>query len=286
MTSATTGTQRMYWTPRTGLVPDRPGREVTPQIIDSWLLDEGKVRGLSRHEARFAHGCDQLKGGPANKSVRLFLADVRAALPRRGSWFPRLEADRGERQLALWLRPAPPLQTSTVLWVPSAPDPRQCPTLKGPDLTVLTELRQRANEAGADDALLYLTDGTVLETAHAALLWWRGPVLCLPDQRLPILSSITVELLVEHTHHRGVTVRYERCHLAELAGLTVWTANALHGLRHVSRWTGRVDITPAHTIPGPALHRWRKALQATLTPLTDPRPNPHQAGGSSRHEPV
>ncbi|MGH3721453.1 MAG: aminotransferase class IV [Pseudonocardiaceae bacterium] len=270
MTGATIGAGRMRWVPAVGLTPDEPDRVAAPQIIDSWLLDDSRVRGLSRHEARFADGCDSLVSGPTSESVHHFLAAVRAALPRRGVWFPRLEADRSEHQLALWLRPAPPLRTSTALWVPEAPDPRRCPTVKGPDLAVLAGLRRQANLAGADDALLYLADGTVLETAHAALLWWRGPVLCLPDQQLPTLASVTVGLLVELAHHQGVTVRYERCHLAELVELPVWTANALHGLRRVSQWTGHRDLTSDQTAPGPPLNQWRTALQTTAAPLPDP----------------
>jgi branched-subunit amino acid aminotransferase/4-amino-4-deoxychorismate lyase len=271
---------RMRWVPGAGLVPDEPGRVATPQIIDSWLLNEGKVRAFDRHEARFARGCNQLMGGSTNESVRHFLAAVRAALPRRGIWFPRLEADCSGHQLTLWLRPAPPLRTSTVLWVPSTPDPRQYPTLKGPDLAVLTKLSWQANEAGADDALLYLTDGTVLETARAALLWWRGSVLCLPEQQLPLLRSVTVELLVELAHRQGITVRYERCHLAEIIELPVWTANALHGLLPVCRWIKWLNQGPVHATPGFPLDPWQEALQAAVTPLTD------TVGHATRLEPL
>jgi branched-subunit amino acid aminotransferase/4-amino-4-deoxychorismate lyase len=271
---------RLRWAPDTGLVSDEPDRVATPHIIDSWLLNEGKVRAIDRHEARFIHGCNQLMGGPTNKSVRHFLAAVRAALPRRGLWFPRLEADCSKHQLTLWLRPAPPLRTSTVLWAPSSPDPRQCPTLKGPDLAVLTNLRKQANETGADDALLHLTDGTVLETAHAALLWWRGPVLCLPDQQLPVLPSVTVELLVELAHRQGVTVRYECCHLAELIELPVWTANALHGLRRVRQWIKCPNLALIQAVPGRPLHPWQHALQAAGMPLADTAGHPTRTGAA------
>jgi branched-subunit amino acid aminotransferase/4-amino-4-deoxychorismate lyase len=259
---------RMRWAPGGRLTPDEPGRVARPQIIDSWLLNEGKVRALDRHEARFAHGCNQLMGESANESVRHFLAAVRAGLPRRGLWFPRLEANRSN-QLTLWLRPAPPLQTSTVLWVPASPDPRQWPTLKGPDLAVLTKLSQQANQVGADDALLYLTDGTVLETSRAALLWWRGSTLCLPDQQLPMLRSVTVELLVELARRHGVTVRYEHCHLAELIELPVWTANALHGLRRVCQWIKCPNRGLIQAAPSLPLHPWHEALQASGKPLAE-----------------
>lgn len=277
---ATIGAQRMHWAPTTGLTLEEPDYMAAPQIIDSWLLNNGHIRGLNRHETRFAQNCSQLRGGPTSEFVHHFLAAVRAALPRRGLWFPRLEADRSGHQLALWLRPAPPLHTSTTLWMPAAPDPRRYPTVKGPDLAVLARLRQQANQTGADDALLYLADGTVLETAHAALLWWRGPVLCLPDQHLPTLASVTVGLLVELASQQGVAVRYERCHLAELVALPVWTANALHGLRWVSRWTGRPELASGQAAPGPPLHQWQEALQTTAAPLADPSGHSHSTGAT------
>jgi branched-subunit amino acid aminotransferase/4-amino-4-deoxychorismate lyase len=246
--------------------PDKPDRVAALHIIDSFLLDEGRVRGLSRHETRFADGCGRLVDGPTSDSVRHFLAAVRVALPRRGIWFPRLEADRSGHQLALWLRPAPPLQTSTVLWVPSAPDPRRYPTVKGPGPSG-AYLATRAGQSGwRRRHPLYLANGTVLEAAHAALLWWRGPVLCLPDQQLPTLTSVTVGLLVELASRQGVTVRYECCHLAELVELPVWTANALHGLRAVRRWIGRPGLASGQAPPGPPLHQWQQALQATAAP--------------------
>ena len=55
-------------------------------VADSFLVDDGRVRGLSLHRARFtascsAHGIDA--GG--------FFDAVIAELPREGRWFPRLE---------------------------------------------------------------------------------------------------------------------------------------------------------------------------------------------------
>ncbi|MGH3930519.1 MAG: aminotransferase class IV [Pseudonocardiaceae bacterium] len=261
--------RRLVWAQQTGLVAaaDNDARARTPHVVDSWLLENGRVRGLAQHESRFAASCAGLAGGATAESMHAFLATVRTRLPRSGAWFPRLEMYVGSRsELGLWLRPAPPRRTTTALWVPSAPDPRRHPRVKGADLDVLARLREQAGRFDAADALLYLADGTVLEAAHAAVVWWRGPVLCLPEPRLPTLASVTTRLLTDVAQHHGIAVRYEHCQLAELPHLPVWTVNALHGIRQVSRWTGAVqaDSTPI----GPSLPRLQAALLATATPLT------------------
>src|SRR5687767_12433111 len=76
----------------------------SPDVADSWLVDDGRVRGLERHWARFAAEVRAL-GGP---DPAPFAAAVAAALPREGRWFPRVELrlDGGPR-LGLLLRPAP-----------------------------------------------------------------------------------------------------------------------------------------------------------------------------------
>lgn len=109
------GARRIRWAPATRLAPEEPDRITTPQIIDSWLLNNGQVRGLHRHEARFAHSCDRLAGGPTSKSV---------------------------------LQPASPLRTSTVFWVPATSDPRQHTALQT-TATPLTDPADHPHSTGA-----------------------------------------------------------------------------------------------------------------------------------------
>jgi branched-subunit amino acid aminotransferase/4-amino-4-deoxychorismate lyase len=191
--------------------------------------------------------------------VRRFLAAVEAALPPDGRWFPRVEAYAGAR-LALWLRPAPAPALETRLWVPPSADPRRQPQVKGPDLATLAALREQARCAGADDALLYGPDGTVLEAGHAAVLWWGGETLCMPGPELPTLPSVTRALVVELAKKRGVSIGHERLHLRDLGGLEVWTVNALHGIRRVVGWTGEDATAPP--VAFQRVEAWREALNA------------------------
>lgn len=232
---------RLSWDPGVGLVPGPvpAGRLVR---IDSWLVDDGRVRALAKHRTRFLAGRDD--DG--------FFAAVTARLPRTGTWFPRVER-YDDDTLAMWLRPAPPLATTTTLWVPPEPDPRRQPTVKGADLDALAALRATAVDAGADDAVLYAADGAVLETAHAALVWWRDGVLCLPEN--PTLPSVTVALLLEIAERNGVAVARQRCGVDELFCYPLWTVNALHGIRQV---TGTPELD---------LSWWRTELAATAAPM-------------------
>jgi branched-subunit amino acid aminotransferase/4-amino-4-deoxychorismate lyase len=231
-----------------------------PLVVDSWLLAAGRVRGLRVHEERFRASCSEQVRGLQDRHVRRFLAAVRAALPLDGRWFPRVEAYAGPR-LAVWLRPAPVQGLEVRLWVPPSADPRRQPHLKGPDLAALAALREEARTAGADDALLHGPDGTVLEAAHSAVVWWRDDVLCVPAPELPVLPSVTRGLLVELARARAVPVNGERLHLGGLGAVEVWAVNALHGIRPVAGWTGAVSGKggPPRI---PLLAAWRKALDA------------------------
>jgi Amino-transferase class IV len=227
-----------------------------PLVVDSWLVEEGAVRGLDRHFDRFRAAATGT-AGVAAAAVSDFLAAVPARLPASGTWFPRVEAWPDER-LALWLRPAPRRAVTTRLWVPPSPDPRRVPGVKGPDLDALAALRERAIHAGADDAVLWAPDGTVLEAAHAALLWWQDGALCRPAGRT--LPSVTVTLVEDIARRHRIPLRYGRCAVDELPDRPMWTANALHGLR-------QVDGPSLPDYAGRSFAWWRAALAATARPL-------------------
>jgi hypothetical protein len=221
-----------------------------PVVADSWLVADGAVRALERHERRFADAAGPVPG---------FLEAVRLALPRTGRWFPRIELSDG---LYLWLREAPALGSSARLWVDPEPDRRFRPSVKGADLELLGRLRVRAHEHGADEPVLLDRAGRVLEGASTSLLWWRGDVLCLPPAA-GRLDGVTSQLLVEGVRAAGGQVRFEAVRPVELAGLEVWAVNALHGLRPVSGWADGMPV-------GDALRAgaWSRYLDAAAVPLT------------------
>lgn len=218
----------------------------TPEVVDSYLLRDGAVIGRALHEERFAESV----GGPA---VHDFLSSVRARLPRRGEYFPRVEWYGGEH-FALEVRPAPPLRESTVLWWPPVADPRQHPGVKGPDLAALGELRAAAVAAGADDALLISAEGVILEAANAAVVFWPDEhTVVLP--RRTVLPSVTVQATRELWAERGIRVVHR-----DVRELTwpAWCGSALHGWTPVRAW-----LTPEgeqEAAPAPSVADWNAAL--------------------------
>jgi branched-subunit amino acid aminotransferase/4-amino-4-deoxychorismate lyase len=240
------------------------GPDQGPYVVDSWLLEDGHVRALDLHAARFAGSCVRTAGADAEQVTRFAEATV-ARLPGTGAWFPRLECTKTPEgpRFALWIRPAPPLGKNVRLWSPGegedppASDMRIWPDVKGPDLAVLGRLRARAVELGAHDALLLDADGCVLETATAGLLWWRDGALCAPPEDGRVLPSVTRALITEIARAQSIPVRTETVRPEQLEGLEVWAVNALHGIRPVLDW----PAAPFMPGPAPRAAAWIRQLE-------------------------
>lgn len=233
---------RFRWTGR-GLAP---GEGEEPHIVDSYLVRDGRVVGLSAHEQRFA-------GSVQAETVVELLVAVRETLPTDGAWFPRVEWYGGE-EFGLMIRPAPSLRNGSSLWLSDLADPRGHPTVKGPDLKVLTHLRNLAVDYRCDDALLIDVNGVVLEAANAAVAFWEDPeTVILPDR--PVLPSVTVQQTIPLWENAGITV--VRRDIRQL-NLPAWCASSLHGWTPVTHWgRGAGKITAA---PAPSVERWNQAL--------------------------
>ncbi|MFC4949944.1 aminotransferase class IV [Pseudonocardia sp. GCM10023141] len=237
-------------------------------VADSWLVTDGAVGGFGHHRDRFTAAC-AAAGVPADRTTA-FLDAVPALLPVAGRWFPRIECGPGAGgsgpggpELRLRVRQAPPTTATLVLAPHPEPDPRRAPRTKGPDLVMLGEVRNQAIALGAGEAVLCAADGTLLEGAYSAVVWWRGEELCLPDPELPVLDSVTRRRVVEEAGRRGVAVRYERVTPAALDGLETWSLSALHGIRAVSGWRG-CDVRAGAARRAP---EWRAQLGADVTML-------------------
>ncbi|MEY9214559.1 aminotransferase class IV [Thermobifida halotolerans] len=254
--------RRLSWSPDTGLREEKDhGLPVV--AADSWLVADGEVRAIERHRSRFGRACAE-RGGLDRRTLDGFWADMVAALPRQGDWFPRVELTGGERpRLDLLLRPAPTRGTRVRVLCWDGADPREHPRVKGPDLSALAEVREQAIRGGADDALLTTESGVLTESTTSALLWWEGDDLCVPSPDLDVLPSVTAGLLVEHAHDLGVAVRPRNATPSRLHGCETWLVNALHGIRVVTEWVG----SPVRPGAERRAQRWRAHLDALRRPL-------------------
>jgi branched-subunit amino acid aminotransferase/4-amino-4-deoxychorismate lyase len=254
---------------------DQPGQV---RIVDSWLVAGGQVRAFEAHARRFSAACAELFGIETGQT-REFIRAAAARLPAQGRWFPRTELvlASGTPRLQLWIRPAPSPGRTVRLWLPSAPDARTCPRIKGPDLDWLARQREAAVAAGAGEAVLLARDGRLLEGSTTSILWWRDDKLCAPGEDASVLPGITRSVLLDAAAASGVPIAFSRPRPAELAGLEVWAVNALHGIRPVTGWVG-ADIEPG---PVRRAARWQRYLDEIAAPVrTDRGKEPADAGSA------
>ncbi|ALG14890.1 aminotransferase class IV [Kibdelosporangium phytohabitans] len=235
------------------MVPGHDG-DTTLVAADSWLVQDGAVRGLGLHRSRFTSACAGT-GAIELSEIDKFWPAVVDQLPRRGAWFPRVELVRTPNgyQLRLRIRQAPARTGEVKVWIGRG-DPRQTPRRKGPDLAMLGELHAEAMRFGADEALLTTPSGLVLEGSRCGLVWWEGNTLCVPDGHLRVLPSVTVTLIRRAALGQGIAIAGRRRRLAELADREVWMVNALHGIRPVTGWIGGPRAGAA--VRAPCWQRW------------------------------
>src|SRR5262245_39182214 len=220
---------------------------------DSWLVDDGRVRAVERHWARFEAACHE--HGTEPEALSALRAEVEGAVPARGRWFPRVEL-RADGELAVRVRPAPAREPTVVAWVADVADPRREPRRKGPDLERLAALRERAAAHGAGEALVSDGEGRLLEGAFTSLLWWEGETLYAVPDDAPILAGITRALLLEVARERGTPVAQRRPAPPELGGHETWLVSALHGIRAVSGWANGGPAAGA----APRADGWQRLL--------------------------
>jgi branched-subunit amino acid aminotransferase/4-amino-4-deoxychorismate lyase len=190
-----------------------------------------------------------------------------AAIPRTGAWFPRvdLRTQRAQPQLLFRLREAPERRRSLTLITHEGRDPRTSPRVKGPDLEAMLRVRTEAQGRGADEAVILDRDGFVAEASQSCLGWWRGDALCVPDDDIDRIDSVTLRSTLALATAFGVDILHEKASPADLDGLELWAFNALHGIRIVTGWTD--GAAPAEQ-PG-RLAVWRARLDALRKPLPE-----------------
>jgi len=207
-------------------------------VADSWLVENGRVRSLDKHFQRFEKWVTSIEDFPQGL-MQNFFDSVSDHLPTEGEWFPRIEfrqqSKLGDR-LFLRIRRSPERTSSLTLWSYPEPDPRENPEVKGPDLSLCQQIRRKANLHGADEAVLLDEDGFIADGALSSILWWRGDVLCGPDESTQWLDSITRKELFNLATQAGYQTVSEKCRPEDLNGLEIWSASSLQGVRGVEKW--------------------------------------------------
>lgn len=223
---------------RLDLITEAQSGEVQLQVADSWLVEDGRARSLEAHFERFGRWVSEVSPTCAD-SLPAFFEAVQAEIPKIGRIFPRIEfhaeAD-APNHLYLRLREAPDQLGDVTLWTLPEPDPRQNPTVKGPDLSLGMQMRRNAKMHGADEAVILDADGFVIEGALSSLVWWRGDKLFSSSETLAWIPSVTREEIFAIAAQMGFETETERVKPADLIGLEIWALSSLHGIRVVSGW--------------------------------------------------
>jgi hypothetical protein len=230
-------------------------------VADSFLVEDGQVRGWEEHRLRFNESC-LLASYTPDPDVHPQLAN---ALPGQGRWFPRLElVESGDSlRLRLHVRRAPSRCTEIAVWPVRPSQALRSPRLKGPDLRFLVALRTAAKERGAHEALMLDARGLAVEGALSNLMWWDGDVLCAVPDEAPILPGVTRALLLRVAAADAQPVRFAVPRLEDLRDREVWLTNSLHGISRVVAWT---DGTGG-TFEAARAERWYRRLDAFARPI-------------------
>ncbi len=237
--------------------------DVSVEVADSWFVTDGTALALGLHRERFLDSI--ATDARATNRADDFWAAALALIPRDGNWFPRVELQRrGDAQLLVFrLRTAPERHNNLIETTWPDGDPRTVPRIKGPDLETMTRVRTSAQARGADEAIILTRDGYVVEDSHSGLLWWRGDILCGPLAEFERVDSVTVRSVLTLATALGVETFEEAVTPGEIADTELWSMNALHGIRIVTRW---IDGPPLAQLPG-RLALWRARMDALRKPL-------------------
>jgi branched-subunit amino acid aminotransferase/4-amino-4-deoxychorismate lyase len=232
----------------------------TLSVADSFLVHEGQVVTIEKHFDRFAGSIR----GFEDIELEDFFAAVRQAIPKTGSWFPRLEyrhtQPEGSR-LFLRVRTAPERTETLSLWTCSEPDSRENFRVKGPDLSLCQKLRRTANLHGADEAVLLSPDGHIADGALSSIVWVRDEALFAPDETTNWLPSITRDIVISLAEQAGLSVKLTRARPSDLDGAEVWSLSSLQGIRAVTSWAGVDVAAPKLFLP------FRKRLRMLSTDI-------------------
>jgi branched-subunit amino acid aminotransferase/4-amino-4-deoxychorismate lyase len=233
------------------------------EVADSWFVTDGAALGIGLHRERFLGSIPSEER--ESTGADQFWDAALALIPRIGDWFPRVELQRrpGSHLLVFRLRSAPARTNNLVLATWPDADPRTVPRIKGPDLETMTRIRTAAQARGANEAVITTPEGYIVEDSHCGMLWWRGEILCGPLSDFDRVDSVTVRTVLTLAAALGIETYEEAVTPAEIADTELWSLNALHGIRIVTRW---VDGPPLAQLPG-RLALWRARMDALRKPI-------------------
>jgi branched-subunit amino acid aminotransferase/4-amino-4-deoxychorismate lyase len=201
---------------------------------------DGRTRGVALHLRRLGSATKETFG------VELDLERVRALIrhalggTKDGSVRVYLFEGSGDPRVVVTVKP--PAQIATPQALRSVPYRRPSPHIKH----VTTDQgfhRRRAQQEGADDALLTYEDGTVCETTMANIGFLDASGIVWPEAEM--LRGITMQLLEEVLPQRGVPMRRVPIRVSDASSFEGAFLSNARGIAAVSRIDDSELATPA-----------------------------------------
>jgi len=193
-------------------------------LIETMRARGGRLPWLGRHLARLRASAAALNLAPPPEDIADRLRIAAGGADR----VVRLELRDGQVEIST--RSVPSL--TPVRIVLSEEEHRPYPhktTQREPFGRALANARR----AGAHDALLMNSDNYVTEGTAWSLFWWDNGTLCTPATDLGILPGVGRARIMEL-----VDVREDRVRPAELAGRSMFLANAVRGIVEINGLQG------------------------------------------------
>lgn len=218
------------------------------------MAGAAESRGFQLHVQRFQQSVREMLEGDARTgkpAIQAFLThelpefmhEATSRINNYGEGNPRLElwsADPhscGIPVLKLSLRPLPKLFDTVKLRSVAAVETVHAEH-KGPNIGLFTKLNR---ELGAE-ALLLDADGTVIEGATTAIVWWEGDTGYVSVQTRRV-RSVAETLVQRIALAHGQPLRAESVTPNDLLQHEAWAVNALHGIRRVTEIDGIASPT-------------------------------------------
>ena len=175
--------------------PLRAGQ--SPELADSFLFRNGRVRARDEHRHRFFTDLNQLNPKLASQLGAFYRACAQE-LSDEYEAFPRFDLVND----ALWLRVRPvPDQTLSVSAV-TASQKFEYAARKGPNIAAYALL----NASNQCETIRLAADGSILEGVTSALLWWHKSELHFAP-RVDRVTSTTEQFVLRTASTLSIPVR-------------------------------------------------------------------------------
>lgn len=229
-------------------------------VFETARVYAGRPFLLDRHLARFARSAERvgLPAPDAQECERLaelvIGASAQQDLALRVYWTGRtLVATAAEIDPALEALRECGLRLVTVSWSTGA-----LASAKSTSYAENMAAQDGAVAAGADDALLVSSDGTVLEAPTANVFWREGDTLSTPSLDLPILAGVTRGFLLGISGYDTVEGVFPLARLLEAD--EVFVSSSIREVMPVASVDGKALGL------GPAAHELQQELRRRATP--------------------